>query len=527
LNEKRKPVAENPLEGYSLRDYLDILIGRWHWIAISAVAVTTMAAVFVWRMPNVYRSQAVILVDPQKIAGAMAPGPAAPDTLADKLGLIREQVLAHTKLKQLIENNNLYRELRGKMSEEAIADRMEKEISVDIVQESGLKMNAFRISYSGRDPLITAKVANELASKFIEENMKDREQRFFGTSEFLDSELARTKKELDDKETELRQAKAQNVGELPESQQFHMESLNTLRAQMQASQERVMRDQQQKVNLQSLVASVAPTVDLDAGNASPYEVQLQKLNSEMAQARTRYGPQHPEVRKIQSEIDALNKRIKEEEKQQGSAGMTPAIQPASSSGGHMNPVVQAQIDALDRDMAEQNKQQKALQTEINKHMGELEKVPMFEQRISSMMRDYDTLRQHYTALLNQKLTSDTAIAMETRQKGERFVILDPATPADHPDSPKRLFTIVAALVGGLLGGLALVIGLEFADSSVRNRHDAVNIFEQPVLVEVLQLRDSKQQSRARMLTVGALAAALVCSAALGLAASIITARLLL
>jgi hypothetical protein len=176
---------------------------------------------------------------------------------------------------------------------------------------------------------------------------------------------------------------------------------------------------------------------------------------------------------------------------------------------------------------DQTAKQKALQPQIDMHMGQLQQIPVFDQKIGDMMRDYDTLRQHYTDLLNKKLASDTQIALDMRMQGERFVLLDPAPVPDHPESPKRALTILAAFFGGLFGGLAAVIAWEFADSTIRNRRDAALIFEQPVLVEVLLLQEPTQKRNTRMKIAIGFAVCLVAAASIGFAASVISARLLL
>jgi polysaccharide chain length determinant protein (PEP-CTERM system associated) len=521
LNQKFGVASENSFEGYKLRDYLDMVLRRWHWIALSAIALTTMAAVFVERMPNVFHTEAVILVDPQKIAiqGSSAP---TNNALSDKLGMIKEQVLARTRLKKLITDLDLYRDLRGKLTMETIVDRMTKEITVEIKEQPGLKLNAFSIGYSAKDPLLVARVTNQLASDFIEENMSTQSQYTFGTRDFLASQLESTKKDMDAKADELRELKTKYIGALPESQQYHLEALSNLRAQISASQDRINRDQQQKVYLQSLGAAAAPTVEMDNGGSS-YETQLEKLNSDMDTARARYGPKHPEVRKIQAQLDEVKQRIKE---QNADGSSKPAI--ASNNSNHQrNPVIDAQITSLDKEIADQTEKIKAMQPQIETHMGQLQQIPMFDQKISDMMRDYDTLRQHYTDLLNKKLASDTQIAMDMRMQGERFVLLDPAPVPDHPESPKRLLTILAAFFGGLFGGLAAVIGWEFADSTIRNRRDAALIFEQPVLVEVLLLQQPTEKRYSRAKIAIGFAACLVGAASLGFVASVISSRLLL
>ena len=57
--------------------------------------------------------------------------------------------------------------------------------------------NAFILSYTGNDPETIMKVVNMVASLFIEENLRIREQQATGTSEFLENELKLIKEKLE------------------------------------------------------------------------------------------------------------------------------------------------------------------------------------------------------------------------------------------------------------------------------------------------------------------------------------------
>ncbi len=50
-------------------------------------------------------------------------------------------------------------------------------------------VDAFTVSFSHEDPGTAMKVTSRIASKFIEENLKAREQTAEGTTEFLDYEV--------------------------------------------------------------------------------------------------------------------------------------------------------------------------------------------------------------------------------------------------------------------------------------------------------------------------------------------------
>ena len=89
---------------------------------------------------------------------------------------------------------------------------MRESIEVNVVGGN----NAFTISYIGRDPQTVMHVTNRLATLFIDENLKLREQYAEGTSEFLTNELSVAKKNLEQQEKSLKEFKESHMGSLPE-----------------------------------------------------------------------------------------------------------------------------------------------------------------------------------------------------------------------------------------------------------------------------------------------------------------------
>ncbi len=311
-----------------LRDYLDIARRRKWWIILTATALFVAAAVVALRTPNVYRSETVIMVDPQKVPDNYVASTVS-TSIADRLSTIQQQVMSPTRLKRVIDTMGLYPELRGRIGEQALIRMMQKATTIEVVQSGGYRLSTFRIAFHGKDPVMVAAVANQIAKLFIEENSRAREQQFHGTAEFLEDELRDTKKQLEQKEESLQWIKSRYILDLPESKQYHLEALTNLRTQLRTSEDRVARAQQEKVVLQSLSFNFAPAIDLDAEGqnpaASPFQVQMQKLETQLAELRARYGPNYPDVRKTQGQIDELKARMASEEQN------APAAPPAGGA----------------------------------------------------------------------------------------------------------------------------------------------------------------------------------------------------
>ena len=512
---------ENPLLGW--RDYLGIARRQMPLILLTAMAVTVVAVIVVRRMPNLYRAETMILVDPQQVPNNYVVSTVS-TSISDRLSTIHQEVTSPSRLKRLIDSMQLFTEMRKQHSEQDVIAAMQQAITVQVVEQGGRGLSAFKVGFSGKKPEEVAAVANQLAEMFISENLKVRERQSYGTAEFLDDELKRTKEQLEQKQAALNDIKAKYMLDLPESKQYHLETLTTLRSQLQASQDRVTQAQQQKVYLQSMNSTQAPTVDLDSGGDSVYSPQIQKLEAQLSSLKAHYGDKHPDVRKLEAELNDV--RAKEKVAlQTGALDAPPVIQESASSKRKQvkNPVLAAQIAKLDEDIEKEKSRQQELQDQIAFHTSKLEKIPIFEQRISGMMWDYDSLRTHYSELESKKLSADMSSALETHEKGERFVVLDRALVPSYPYSPKRSLIALAALLAGLAAGLGFAILKEMSENAVYSKSDVVQLLgEIPILADIPNIHTSREIMVQRLWLGGSFLATAVGSVLIGLAVSYFT-----
>src|SRR5436190_967390 len=140
-----------------MSDYLDIFSRRKWWIILPALIIATSVSLVSIKLPKYYRSQTLILVDPQKVPDAYVKGTVNSD-VTDRLQTISQEVLSRTRLQKIIDQFGLYKDQKARVTQEDIIEMMGKDIKVDILtdeaQSSRSKSNsaAFRISYTGKDP---------------------------------------------------------------------------------------------------------------------------------------------------------------------------------------------------------------------------------------------------------------------------------------------------------------------------------------------------------------------------------------
>jgi polysaccharide biosynthesis transport protein len=170
-------------------------------VALGSVAVALLAFV-IWqaKTPDIYEASTLILVDPQKLPESFVHSTVSMN-LSSRISTINQQLMSSTRLQRIIDTYDLYKPLKGHKTQEEIVEQMRHDIRVEVAPGlDGMpdgSVRAFRIYYRGPQPPMVAQVTNQLASLFIEENLKVREQQAEGTCEFIDARLDIAKKQLE------------------------------------------------------------------------------------------------------------------------------------------------------------------------------------------------------------------------------------------------------------------------------------------------------------------------------------------
>jgi len=461
---------------------------RMFWIIFPALAILIAATVMGWRLPNTYRCESIILVQPQKVPTAYFPSTVTTG-MTDRVATIYQEVTSPSRLKRIMDSLNLYPDLRAREGTQYALITMTKSISVEPVTAMGATAPAFRISYKGKNPAQTAQVTNQLTAMFIEENLRLREEQSYGTSDFLESELQKTAQQLEEKGRELAEVKARFGKDMPESTQFRLQEMTALREDLHNAEQQIAQDQQQEADLQAIEASATPTVDLDLGSSLSGQSPTAELQSKLSALQKRYGPNHPDVRKLQAQLNEA--KAKEAD--------NPAPSAATSSARKIhNPVIEAQLEQLDQDIEKRKTQEAQLKATFNSLQATLQGNPYYEQKIGFVQRDFDALQSSYNSLLSKKMSAQTATELESREKSERFVILESAQIPEKPYSPNRSMFVLGGLVVGLLVGFGVAVAREVLDDSVRNAREAERILGAPVLTGVPEILTVQQLWRGTM-----------------------------
>src|SRR5712691_13545781 len=183
------------------RKYCAIVVRQRWWLTgpVFLFGLLAFAAAHIW--PERYRSEALILVEQQKVPELYVTPNVVTD-LQDRLQSMTQQILSRTRLQKLIEQSNLYPDLRQRMNIDEIVDQMREDIRIELVQAPRRQdeLTAFRIYFSYGSAQIAQQITNALTSLFIDENLQARGEQSVSTTTFLENQLEKARQDLEQQE---------------------------------------------------------------------------------------------------------------------------------------------------------------------------------------------------------------------------------------------------------------------------------------------------------------------------------------
>jgi polysaccharide chain length determinant protein (PEP-CTERM system associated) len=492
-------------KSFNIHDYIEIFLRRIWYVIIPFVVILIGAILYAYITPKSYLASTLILVTPQKVPEAFV-RPTITSRIEDRLQSIGQEILSRTRLEQVISEFNLYQEEGKSLAPEEIVVLMRKNIEVKTRPKEGY----FTISYIGKDPKTVTNVTNKLASLFIEENLKSREQQAQGTTEFLSIELEATRAKLEEQEKSVLQFKKQFMSELPEQRDANLKVLDQLQLlyqrigeSLRSANDRKLVIQKQISDTELMIAS-APNMKNSFTSSfiplkDPQEVQLEMLKNQLADLQTKYTEKHPDIVIVQKRITELEAKIEKDKlgkKTEGPMTVSELSAPKTEtkrekkdekSELRLNPrykEMESQLIATELEIERLREEEVKIKDQINKYRVRIENTPAREQAMAAISRDYQNTKEGYQTLLKKAQEAQQAENLERRQKGEQFRVIDPARIPEKPYKPDIQKIILAALLLGMGSGLGLAFLREQMDHSFRDPEDLEATFGFKVLTNI-------------------------------------------
>lgn len=500
-------------------EYARIIWKRKWLIILPLIAITSAITWVVLRLPDVYESTTLIVVQPSSIPTAVI-STQSEEALTRQLTSISQEVTSRSSLQPLVERFRLYEleRLRGEPME-SIIDRMRRDIKVELNTTRNDITNGFNLTYRGRDPRTTQAVTAELASKYVNAQTNASVAGSKSTKQFFEERLSQLKEELDGIVQKRLDFMRGNLPNLPMGVEPLGRQLTGLYEQQKALIADVgrIRDSQNLMNqrLADLQKQRKQQIDniIEEANdpkKTPEYVQLSQredaLAAELRNMLTTLKPANPDVIKKEEELasvrDQMQRAISEgkaraEEKRKRIESYD---DPAITNVKYEIEYAKGEVTRRQKMLDDTNSQIASIQERINA-------VPAVQLGLETLDREYQTKQESYNKLLDQQQKNVLISDITTSQQGESIKVVDAANLPERPVAPKRPMLIIMGLMLGLGVGLALAAAFEVPRLlTIQTTSDAEHYTGLPVLVSVPELmtpQEARRVPRRRLLLITA------------------------
>jgi len=465
---------ENQAQGLDL--YWRIAVRRRWWILVPFVCGWAAVLGASWIIPPKYKSEAMILIEQQRVPEEYVMPNVRLD-MAARMNTLTEQIMSRTRLLAIAEKFNLYANDPVKKDPDKLAEKVRKDISIDLQNSRsnrGDQLTAFKLSYVASNAQMAQQITQELTSLFIDTSLKHSAEASQQTTEFLQRQLEVARKDLDDQEAKLREFKSQYLGELPEQLQSNVQILSGLQGRLQSATDTMNRAEQQRVYLESLLAQYRGAQKATATPDQPLtteavDQQLAKLHQELTELQAKYTDKHPDVIKVKGEIaaaEALRSKIDKDMSSRSDTGTNKKLTPSQLQAQAPIMQVESQLKAIDLEIANDRAEIKNINNQIGQYQSRLNLTPMREQQLAAIIRDHDQSQKNYQELLKKSQQSELATSLESQQQGEQFKLIDPPNFPLRPYFPDRSKMALIGIAIGLALGVAIAVVVEMTDLHV-------------------------------------------------------------
>jgi len=498
----------------NLEEYWVILCRRRRWIFLTMFFCWALVWVTSWFLPSAYRSEALILIEKQQVPEQYVVSNVTV-SLQDRLQSMTQQILSRTRLQATIDRFGLYAKRRSSgftLDSSGAVEQMRRDITIDLVQspEHPGELTAFKIAYSARSPELAQNVNKELTSLFINDNLAAQQQQSENTTAFLQSQLATAKSQLEEQETKVRAFKAGHFGDLPSQLESNVQILTGLQTQLDNTQRALDGAKQERLYLESLLQQYQTTQGAlgsgdESSSKSPKALgeELLDLRNRLADARSRYTEDFPDVVSLRQKIETTEQLKKQVEAEiantqkagKKSDGAVAAPTEGSDSSAPMMEV-RGHLKANELEIQNYSRHVADIESEIATYRARLNLTPETEQELADVSRGYEESKANYNSLLQKQNQSQLATSLEQRQQGEQFRIIDPPSLPEKPASPNHFLVSLLGLVLGTGVGLGVAAFLEFTNVRVWHEKDLKGLVPGRVLVNIPHL-STKREDRFR------------------------------
>jgi len=548
------PIAFEQDSGLTAIDVFGMLRRRkWAGVATGFVGLClTVTVALIW--PSTYESVATILIEESGVPSDLVKSTVSAFA-TDRLQVIQQRVMTTQNLSDMIDRFGLYQNMLASHPRSEVIDKMRNAITLEVVsanlygstppknqpqqtqQQQEDASIAFTVAFDHPDPTVAQKVASRLTDLYLAENVQTRQEKAAGTTEFMTQQSEKLYQDVKDLQDKLAAFQTKYAGALPEQLNANMQILDQLETQLMQSRRDYESMTQKKSLLSSQLSQLSPySPMMQQGTPATPQAQLMALELQYVDASARYGPKHPDVIHLKTQIDSLKAQLgssadtgsgqaqlsqlqaqlsqalqrygenhptvqglrKQIADLQGELAKAPAASMITTPNGPPDNPMYVQVQSQLADAASQLQGAQAEVTQLEAKISEVQarvlQTPAIESEYNSLQNLYDAAVKRYQDFKEKESDALVAQNMEQQSKGETFSVIEAPQLPDVPVSPNRKILLVAGFMLSCMMAGSMMLALEMMDTKVYESRGLQMVFGEAPLATVPYITTRRERT---------------------------------
>ncbi len=458
----RNNESENGEKEIDLVQYWRVIVKR-KWTVMGAFAIVFLTGLMATLLTTpIFRATATVQIERQSMRVVNVPGvepvedPYDMEFYETQFQLLQSRSMAEKVAAQLDPNDPVFAVMSapspwvklkqmvlGKPDSEQSVDPAARRAQLVGLVQSGLMVEPVsrsrlaRIHFDSPDGALSARVANAVATGFIESNMERRIDTSSYAKEFLEDRLEQVKLKLQDSEKALaefaQREQIVNIGDRSSLLNSDLSALNG--ALTAAKQERIAAEARMSQG-QGMNAMSHPLMMENQG-VQALRATRAKLEAEYQEKLLVYKPAYPLMQQIKSQIDNIDKQLANE--------------------------MQLVRNNLGSNLQAAREMEARLQQQVDELTSQVLSLQSRSTDFTVLEREVETNRQLYDALLQRY----KEIGITSNVDANNVSVVDSALVPGGPYKPDLRRNLMLASALGLILGILLAFLFEFLDDTLK------------------------------------------------------------
>lgn len=446
--------VEHPREREAhLKDYWRIL--RKHRWLVAGLFLVTVLTVAIWTFIQtpIYQATATVLIEPEppKVLNIQDVSPMGGPT-QDYYRTQYELITSRPILEKVVETLNL----KQRLPEIGRAGDPARALAAGATIEPKRNTRLVLVKYEHRDPGVAAEVANALAKQYAKHNLDIKLKGAQDALAWLTEQMAGLKNKVQESSVALQNYRVKSgIMGLQEQRQITAQKIMDFnKAYLEAQAQRLSIEA--KMNELSRIAtdrSGSQTIFTVADNALIQKLKAESSDLEVQKSKLlkTYKDKHPEVLKVQAQIDQVTQRIDAEMK--------------------------TMLRGVQTEYRVAKAREETLLGNVNQLRKEGQELSEKEIQYLALQRESDSNQQLYEAVLKRLKETGVTGGLETNNVS----VIEEATVPRGPIKPRKTINLVVSVLVGLFVGVGVALTIEYFDTTVKTPDDVERYLGLPVI----------------------------------------------